>query len=49
VEKLLAEQAAKEEEWNILLKRKPIELWDDDLDQFLKAWEVSSHDHWLAL
>ncbi|KAG8684609.1 DNA topoisomerase 2 [Ceratobasidium sp. 395] len=39
VEKLLAEQAAKEEEWNALLKRKPMELWDDDLNQFLKAWE----------
>ncbi|KAG9104156.1 DNA topoisomerase 2 [Ceratobasidium sp. 370] len=39
VEKLLAEQAAKEEEWNALLKKKPIELWDEDLNQFLKAWE----------
>ncbi|KAG8741551.1 DNA topoisomerase 2 [Ceratobasidium sp. 414] len=39
VEKLLAEQATKEEEWNALLKRKPIELWDEDLNQFLKAWE----------
>ncbi|KAG8738906.1 DNA topoisomerase 2 [Ceratobasidium sp. 428] len=42
VEKLLAEQAAKEEEWNALLKRKPMELWDDDLNQFLKAWEAQS-------
>ncbi|KAG9100840.1 DNA topoisomerase 2 [Ceratobasidium sp. UAMH 11750] len=39
VEKLLAEQSAKEEEWNALLKKKPIELWDEDLNQFLKAWE----------
>ncbi|KAF8604983.1 DNA topoisomerase II [Ceratobasidium sp. AG-I] len=39
VEKLLTEQAAKEEEWNLLLKKKPMELWNDDLNDFMKAWE----------
>lgn len=40
VAKLLVEQAAKEEEWNLLLKKKPMELWNDDLDEFMKAWQV---------
>ncbi|QRV76148.1 DNA topoisomerase 4 [Ceratobasidium sp. AG-Ba] len=48
VEKLLAEQAAKEEEWNLLLKRKPIDLWDEDLNEFLKAWEGMLEEDILA-
>ncbi|CAE6454249.1 unnamed protein product [Rhizoctonia solani] len=39
VEKLINEQNAKEAEWNELLKRKPMDLWNEDLDEFLKAWD----------
>lgn len=49
VERLLTEQAAKEEEWNLLLKKKPMELWNDDLDEFIKAWEVCGHSHVIAI
>ncbi|CAE6368969.1 unnamed protein product [Rhizoctonia solani] len=38
VERLINEQNAKEAEWNELLKRKPMDLWNEDLDEFLKAW-----------
>ncbi|ELU41451.1 DNA topoisomerase 2 [Rhizoctonia solani AG-1 IA] len=39
VEKLINEQNAKEAEWNELLKRKAVDLWNEDLEEFLKAWD----------
>lgn len=38
-ERLLRERGVKEEELNILLKKTPKDLWVEDLDQFLEAWE----------
>ncbi|KAF5110465.1 hypothetical protein DV453_000825 [Geotrichum candidum] len=39
-ERLLRERGVKEEELNILLKKTPKDLWIEDLDDFLDAWET---------
>lgn len=40
IEKLLQQAAEKEAELLALLERTPIGLWNEDLDAFLKEWEV---------
>jgi hypothetical protein len=40
VEKLLKERNAKEVELQVLLKTEPKSMWNNDLDVFLKHWEV---------
>ncbi|KAF8588504.1 type II DNA topoisomerase [Ramaria rubella] len=39
IQKLLQQRGEKEEELVTLLKRTPIEIWTQDLDDFLKQWE----------
>jgi len=37
----LSQAADKDAELLALLERTPIELWNEDLDAFLKEWEVN--------
>lgn len=39
-ERLLRDRDEKEEELNILLKKTPKDLWNEDLDVFLEKWEI---------
>lgn len=43
IERLLQQAADKEKELLALLERTPISLWNDDLDIFLKEWDVSEN------
>ncbi|KAG6334084.1 hypothetical protein ID866_5000 [Astraeus odoratus] len=45
IEKLLQQAAEKEAELLALLERTPIELWNEDLDNFLKEWEKSCQEY----
>ncbi|KAH7926207.1 DNA topoisomerase II [Leucogyrophana mollusca] len=44
IDKLLQQAAEKEAELLALLERKPVELWNEDLDAFLKEWEKSCQE-----
>lgn len=46
--KLLKQKAEKEAELNILLGRTAKELWNEDLDNFLEAWEKFLDDDYIA-
>lgn len=43
-ERLLQERGQKEEELDLLLKKTPKDLWNDDLDDFLNSWEQFEAD-----
>ena len=40
IEKLRVQASDKEKELLVLLERTPKDMWNSDLDQFIKAWEV---------
>lgn len=40
VAKLRKERDAKEEELEVFIKVSPAQLWDNDLEEFLRAWRV---------
>jgi DNA topoisomerase-2 len=40
IEKLRQQATEKERELLVLLEKTPKDMWNTDLDQFLKAWEV---------
>ncbi|KAI6133866.1 DNA topoisomerase II [Pisolithus croceorrhizus] len=45
IEKLLQQAAEKEAELLALLERTPKQLWNEDLDNFLKEWEKSCQEY----
>lgn len=45
IEKLLQQAAEKEAELLALLERTPRQLWNEDLDNFLKEWEKSCQEY----
>ena len=45
IEKLRQQATEKERELLVLLEKSPKDMWNTDLDQFLKAWEVCMQFH----
>jgi DNA topoisomerase-2 len=46
IERLRLQATEKEQELLVLLEKTPKEMWNTDLDQFIKAWEVRSQFVW---